>query len=139
MTVLVRHTSQCAAKGFGHSDAAKRLADGVNQFYADYGFNCTGKFVAAQLSDGAVDRSLYETKRDAVRHQSDEFRCLYIRLPLNSHMPECEAELMLAFHRKAYDAGFRTADPDAKNGGKSLIMPKTIEGINKAISSFRRK
>jgi hypothetical protein len=139
VTALVQHTSQCAHKGFGHSDAAKRLSDGVNDTYARYGPMATGRFIAARLDTGQCRRELYDTKRDAVRDQSDEFLCLYLRLPLYQTLPVCEAELLLAFHRKAYDAGFRLADPDAKSGGKSLILPKTIEGINRAISTFRRK
>jgi hypothetical protein len=36
---------------------------------------------------------------------------------------------MLAYHRGAYDAGFRLPDPDALHGGRDLIMPTTPEHL----------
>jgi hypothetical protein len=42
-------------------------------------------------------------------------------------MSVCEAEILLATHRKAYDSGFRMADPDTAAGGKDLIPRVALE------------
>jgi hypothetical protein len=112
------------------------MSDGINQVYADHGVNAVHFWKAIQLSDGAVDRNNYETKRDAIRHQSDEFRCAYIKLTYGMNMPVCEAEMILSFHRKAYDAGHRLVDPDRKDGGRSHILPRTMADMNRAIAAL---
>jgi hypothetical protein len=114
----------CRYHGLGHTDAAKRLCDGVRSAMGRISVEelLIGRWIAFRLSDGSADRSIYDTKRDAVRHQSDEFLCGYIKLNLMP-MTECEAEVVLAMHRKLYDNGFRMPDPDRKDGGKQPIMP----------------
>ena len=107
--------------GFGHEDAARRMADAVNRHYASHGWDAVGKFCAIRLQDGSSDMTMYDTKQDAVRHQANEFQCLYVKL-IPMPMGICEAETLLMFHRKAYDAGFRLADPDSRNGGRDLIF-----------------
>ena len=106
---------------FGHEDAARRMADEVNRHYQAHGWEAVGKFCAIRLQDGSSDRVMYDRKQDAVRHQSNEFQCLYVKL-IPWAMGICEAQTLLNFHRKAYDAGFRLADPDAKSGGRDLIV-----------------
>jgi len=139
MVALVRHMAECSRQGFGHSDEAKRLSDGINQKYADYGPAAAGKYIAARLDNGLCRRELYDTKRDAVRDQSDEFKCLYLRLPLGGQMTACEAETLIRFHRQAYDNGFRLADPDRRDGGRSHILPNNIRGMNQAIRNLKRR
>jgi hypothetical protein len=68
------------------SDAAKRASDVVNSYavftpYEDL-INC---YVALRLSDGGHDGTLYYSKREAVRHQSDEKLCAYLQLSLPRH------------------------------------------------------
>lgn len=115
---------RCQRHALGHGDDAKRLCDGVNARYSLLTPDAilAGRWVAFRMSDGSVDRSVYDTKRDAVRHQSDEFVCGYLKLTLLP-MTICEAETILKFHRGAYDSGFRLPDPDARDGGKEMIMP----------------
>jgi hypothetical protein len=113
-------------RAIGHTDAAKRVHDAVNLHVLanDAGWaweNCVGKWMAFKLEDGSTDNVLYGTKRDAVRHQSDEFMCMYLRLS-GGGMNICEAEIMLRMHRKAYSTGFRWyPDRDSKHGGLDII------------------
>lgn len=96
-----------------------------------------GRWIAFRLADGSYDRTIYDSKREAVRHQSDEFLCGYIKLNLIP-MTHCEAEVVLAMHRKLYDNGFRMPDPDRKDGGKQPIMPVVQRDRVKAIQEFDR-
>jgi hypothetical protein len=105
---------------FGHPDEAKRMSDAVMLHWISLGWESVGKWVAIRLSDGGSDNTLYEKKREAVRHQADEFLCAYVKLHPGGMSP-CEAHIMLTFTRKAYDAGFRLPDPDRKDGGQDLI------------------
>lgn len=110
-----------------HTDAARRMSDGACIAWAVYNFDSVGKFMAFKLEDGSTNHDLYPSKADAVRH-NDEFTHCFIRLH-PAGMTVCEAEIMLKFHRQAYDAGFRLTDPDKANGGKELIPRITSEGI----------
>ena len=125
-------------RGIGHTDAAKRVSDGVNlhMLASDAGWawdNVKGRFMAFRLENGATDGVLYDSKRDAVRHQSDEMLCMYIKLH-GGAMTVCEAEIMLKIHRQAYSNGFRLTDPDAKNGGRDIIPRMATD---KALNQIR--
>jgi len=106
------------------SDAAKRAAGIINGYAAFMDRDeLMSKYVAIRLSDGGSDGSLYDSKRDAVRHQSDEKLCAYIsfrNLPLET-TPK-EMEVFLRFNREAYDKGFRLTDPDDQRGGREVLM-----------------
>ncbi len=121
-----------------HTDAAKRVCDSVNlhQLAGDAGWaweNVRGKWMAFKLEDGSSDGTLYDSKQDAIHHQSDEFLCMY--LPLHpGAMNVCEAEIMLKFHRKAYDAGFRLPDPDTVRNRD--LMPRI--GTQEILTQIRR-
>jgi hypothetical protein len=114
------------------SDAAKRASDIVNGYavftpYDDL-VNC---YVAIRLSDGGHDGTLYRSKLDAVRHQSNEKLCAYYSYRfhgIRGTTPK-DMQLFLDFHRMAYDNGFRLPDPDDRHGGKDLIMPITNEQL----------
>jgi hypothetical protein len=123
---------RCTLGVFGHSDAAKRLSDAVNLHFATLGFDCKRKWIAVTLSEGKGGETLYDTKRDAIRHQLDEFWCAYICLT-GAPMNVCEAEVIITTHRKAYDAGFRFADPDTASGGRQMIAPTALEDRLKVI------
>jgi hypothetical protein len=107
--------------GLGHNDAAKRAADNVNMHYAAVGWPAVGQWCVIALADGGSDHVLYPSKSDAVRHQSNEFLHAYVKI-VPMQMGICEAQIFLEFNRKAYDNGFRMADPDHRGGGKSLIV-----------------
>jgi hypothetical protein len=96
-------------------------------------------WVAVRLSDGGSDGSLYPSKREAVRHQSNEFNHAYFsyRGAPNGFASVKEAAIWLEFHRQAYDAGFRLPDPDAASGGPELIMPTPNEQVMLQLDRFR--
>jgi hypothetical protein len=118
--VLTKHSPHCPAAGLGHTDAAKRISDSVNLHWAAGWDASVSKWIACTLVDGKGGEILYDTKRDAVRHQLDEFLCIYICL-VPGGMSICEAEILIRTHRQMYDSGFRLADPDSNNGGRDLI------------------
>ena len=117
----------CRYHPHGHADYAKRAADNLNVHVAAMttggtGWAAIGKWVALKLSDGSSDHTLYENKRDAVRHQSDEFLCAYVPLQ-RAWYDVCEMQTFMDVTRRAYDSGFRMADPDARSGGRQLLLP----------------
>jgi hypothetical protein len=113
-----------SSPGPGYSDSAKRASDILNGYIAFVPFDeLKHKWVAIRLADGGSDGQLYDSKRDAVRGQLDEFLCAYIcfRNILSGSSPR-DMELFLKFNRDAYDAGFRLPDPDEVNGGRQVLM-----------------
>lgn len=116
------HDAGCP--GVAHSDAAKRCSDEVNLHLAALGFEAFRKWVAVRLADGGSDKTLYASKREAIRHQSDEQLCAYVCVP-PTQMSVCSAEAFLGFVRKAYTAGFRLTDPDSRTGGPDVIRRLT--------------
>lgn len=130
---------RCAlGKIAGHTDAAKRVSDAVNLHFAALGFDSARKWIAVRLHDGSGGEQLYDSKRDAIRHQLDEFLCAYICLT-GTPMSVCEAEIFMMTNRKAYDAGFRLADPDAKSGGPDLIPRVATDHRLEIIRAFNRR
>lgn len=123
----VVHEAYCQQKAFGHSDAARRVSDTYNLHRIAAGLDAVGKYFAAAIADGRSDNVLYDTKRDAVRHQKhDEMYFTFIRIGPQS-MRECDAEVMLKVARMAFEQGLRLADPDDARGGKELIKRVSVE------------
>lgn len=133
--VLNGHAPKCCQRTLPHTDAAKRLSDSVNLHYAAIGFDSARHWIAVRLEDGSGGNELYDTKRDAVRHQLDEFLCAYICLT-GTPMNVCEAEIILKMHRQAYDNGFRLVDPDARHGGRDIIPRVALEDRRKQIRAL---
>ena len=105
---LVRHEESCPRRGFGHSDAAKRISDAINLHIAAIGWQAAGKVMAFGLADGGSDGVLYDTYEAAVRHQhGNEQRFFYLRVAA-AGMPVCHAEAVFSTWRKMAGAGFRT-------------------------------
>lgn len=106
------------------SDAARRCSDIVNEQIAIRNWDdLKNMWIAIRLGDGGYDGSLYERKQDAVRHQSDEFKCAYICFRnIAAGITPYEAEKFLDFNRRAYRAGFRLPDPEDIHGGPDLFM-----------------
>lgn len=133
------HDAGCP--GITHSDAAKRCSDEVNLHLAAVGFEAFRKWVAVRLSDGGSDKALYDTKREAIRHQADEQLCAYVCVP-PTQMSRCSAEAFLSFTRRAYAAGFRLPDPDSRTGGPDVIRRLTNRDqaaqANALPAAFRR-
>ena len=115
----MEHAHGCQIRD--HSSAAKRCSDAVNLHVSAIGFDAARKFVAVSLADGRSDNVLYDTKADAVRHQTNEFTYAYVCIP-PSGMSVCQAESFMATNRKLYDAGFRMSDP------RDVIPPLMAKG-----------
>lgn len=141
MTVKCKHGRQLCSECIFVSDPAKRAFDIVASYVAFVDFDQRIRsWVAIRLSDGGSDGALYDSKREAVRHQSDEFTCAYFsyRGAPNGFASPKEAAIWLEYHRQAYDAGFRLPDPDAATGGPDLIMPTPNEQVQLQLAQLRR-
>jgi hypothetical protein len=94
------------------SDAAKRFADGINALLTfNKPWEIVSKWVAVRLQDGSVDSSLYDTRAEAISHQSESAHHFYIPVAnFASGISAKMAELMLLAQRHAYDAGIRITD-----------------------------
>lgn len=110
----------------GHSDTARRVADQYQQ-HREHNDRSIGAWMAARLSDGTSDGVLYETRRDAVRHQHhDEQQYAFINIRPNG-MSVCAAASFMRTCRMAYAGGFRLTDPEHRAGGRVLIPRLTYE------------
>lgn len=94
------------------SDAAKRFSDGVNGILSFHKIiEISRQWLVIGLQDGSVDSSLFDSREDAIRHQSDESRYFY--MPVGNFAQGLslqDAEIILMFQRDAYDAGLRVTD-----------------------------
>jgi hypothetical protein len=108
-------------------DAARRFAGCVNSArMLPSGFN---GWLAIRLLDGGCDMTVYDNRRDAVRHVTDErwyfFFCMAEAV---AGITDEVAARILRFARKANMSGFsKLSDPDAPDGGGDLIMPSPME------------
>jgi hypothetical protein len=111
-----------------YPDAAKRASDIINSYRVFVPWDeLRYKWIAIRLSDGGYDGNLYDSKREAVRHQLDEFLCAYVCFKnLQAGSSPREMELFLKFNRDAYDAGFRLPDPDSQFGGPEVLMTTAL-------------
>ena len=131
-TDLCQHGRKVCTDCVVVTDAARRAFDIVNSYVHFTEFEHRVKcWVVLRLADGGSDGTLYESRREAVRHQSDEKLCAYFsyRNSPNGFASRKDAQLYLDYHRMAYDQGFRLPDPDASNGGPELIMPTAREQL----------
>ena len=106
-------------------DAARRLADSVNlHTLAMLAENRDRPgFVAIRLEDGrSPDGVLYDSRRDAVRHQSDP-KMFYVKVGKMS-MSATEAVTVLKFARMALKAGIVFADEDPQVPQLSELQPR---------------
>lgn len=104
-------------------DAGKRASDIANLYitFMDQ-WELRSKWLAFRLNDGSSDGVLYDTRKDAVKHQFDERRCAYFsfRNCLGGTNAR-DMAIFLNFCREAYDAGFRLIDPDDASGGREIL------------------
>lgn len=123
----MNHTQWCTSKALPHDDAARRIADTYNLHLLGGGHASIGRWFAARLEDGNATDTLYDTKRDAVRHQHHDEQ-FYTFIKIGPHdMDVCSAAVMLKVARSIFDKGIRLADPDDVNGGKDIIKRVTAE------------
>lgn len=105
-------------------EAGKRASDIVNEYRTHRTWDeLSRKWIAFRLADGSYDGTLYDSKRDAVRHQHDEFHCAYVSFAnlVNGSTPR-EMAVFLQFNRDAYKAGMRLPDPDHQRGGAQPLI-----------------
>lgn len=106
-------------------DAGKRMSDTIN-LHLTFGKreDLIEKWLAFSLADGSSDNTLYDSKRDAVRHQMHEMQCHYasFRALSPGGVRPYDCTVVLQFTRDAYKAGFRLPDPDARDGGQDVLM-----------------
>lgn len=135
----MEHDSGCSLFGSlaAHSDVAKRASEAVNLHLSALGFDAIRKWVAIRLSDGGSDGTLYDAKRDAVRHQLHEQLCAYVAVPPGG-MNACQAESFMRTNRAYYDAGWRLPDPDAEHGGRAVIPRLAAEDQARQTSALVR-
>lgn len=112
-------------------DAGKRASDIVNGYRAFHDWDdLRRKWIALRLSDGGHDGVLYDSKRDAVRFQFNEFQCAYLSFAnLAGGADAYEMAVFLQFNRDAYDRGFRLPDPDADDGGSEVLITSAQRDI----------
>lgn len=140
MTDVIAHQDQCdraRRTPFGlHSDAAKRISDTYRLHRAAQGRAAIGRFFACALADGATDGVLYDTKRDAVRHQHHNEQ-LFIFLAVGPYdLSPCEAEELLHIQRLYYDRGIRWPDPEHARGGREVVQRVTVEDQRSLVASI---
>lgn len=105
-------------------DCGKRASDIINSVLVDQGFhNVAHKFIAIRLADGGWDETLYDSKRDAVRHQKHEHLCAYFAFRgMRMGVTPTDMARLIQVNREAYRNGWRMHDPDDKHGGQDLLI-----------------
>jgi hypothetical protein len=94
-------------------DAVRHLCDAVNLHVDAQGSDAYGKYVAIRLSDGkSPDNALYDTRRDAVRHNIHDPWCFYVKIRPGGIQPR-EAWVVLGYARQAKENGavFQNEEP----------------------------
>lgn len=108
------------------ADAGRRASDIINGIITAHPWDdIKDKFIAIRLEDGSSDGNIYDTKADAVRHQTHEQQCAYVgfRNLVGGATPK-EMAIYLKFNRDAYLAGMRLIDPDnQRNPVQDLLIP----------------
>jgi hypothetical protein len=119
-------------------DSAKRMADIINERLTWFPFHeLASKWMAFKLENGDSDKQMYDTRRDAVRHQVNENLCCYFTFRnCPGGVQLRDAWLYMQFHRHAYSKGARLADPDNANGGRDFILPITRSGVASQVSKL---
>lgn len=130
--------SQCIVA----DDAAKRAWEQVgNIVHHTEWAERINSVITIRLSDGHCDGTLYATKADAVKHAKGNeqwFAYFSFRNAPNGFASPRDAAVYLAYHRLAYDAGFRLPDPDDRHGGPDMIMPTPQEHVNDQLVRLMR-
>lgn len=151
MTILVRHDPGCKWGRFagtvdedgnilsggvnpGHSDAAKRFADGYNLHKAA---GQVRGWIAVRYGDGSSDGTVYDSRSDAVRDcfpwDDDYFYATLSQPP----MSVCQAESLLRYKRVMAEMDRAHTDRDAPHGGLEVIPRLSDEDAEAQIQAVR--
>lgn len=125
----------------GELDAAKRLSGIVNTICVIHPMDVViNSWIAVRLADGSTDGVLYDTRREAVRHQPYEKQCAYLSLrQAPGGMDIQAAYAILKFHRDAYDANLVFVDPEHPTGGVDMQIPIAIEDVKSQIRRLHQR
>lgn len=119
--VCANHARRVCAQCVVITDAARRMCDQINvRIVFGNPVELARSWMAFTLEDGETDGVLYPSKREAIRHQSNEFLYCYFsfrRCMGGANRKDCQ--LFLDINRHAYESGMRLADPESPD----LIMP----------------
>lgn len=133
------HVPRCPGAAFGHSDAARRVADEYNMHRIANPYGSIRKWCAFRLEDGTSDHVLYDSKSDCIRHQhNDESRMMFVCIA-PATMSACDAEILLAMHRRMYENGVRLVDPDDRRGGRDVIRRAAREDMKAQLRTIRSR
>lgn len=103
------------------SSAAKRVS---HQYNLHSFVGAHSQWAAFRLSDGTSDGVAYPTQASAISHQSALHGHLVVKIMPCGLSPE-DAERLLAFHRNAYDRGYRESVDQP-----SFILPSTQQDMS---------
>jgi hypothetical protein len=82
-------------------------------------------FIAVNLGTGGWDRTLYDTRDDALRHQAGD-RNQYAYIPVPPHaLSDRTCDTLLFYWRRVYEGGYR---PDGAHKGIWIARdPNSVE------------
>lgn len=106
------------------TDAAKKMSDQINGRITFLNpWELRDKWMAFRLQDGWSDGNVYDSKRDAVRHCTNEkyFAFFCFRNAMGGANPK-DCQIFLDVARHQYDIGAPLADPEDMHGGPDNIV-----------------
>lgn len=135
----MQHVGGCPARGSGHTDAARRIADACTMHWLAIGWDSIRYWAGFRLEDGRTpdNNTLYDSKRHAVSHLRNGAPCVFIKLHPGG-MNVCEAEVMLKMYRQAYLNGSPYADPEHRHGGPDIIPRIGMDKVRNQINALVR-
>lgn len=137
-----RHGNVVCSQCIVADDAAKRAWEQLGNIAAHTDWaERINAFVTIRLSDGHCDGVLYESKQAAVKHckGNENFYAFFaFRTAPNGFASPRDAAVYLAYHRLAYDNGWRLPDPDDRSGGPDMILPTTKEQLSDQLARLMR-
>src|SRR6058998_3304850 len=126
--------------------ASKRAADIINEIRPTLEWaQLKRSWIAIRLADGDYDGTVYDSRRDAIKHQKNEFLCAYFNFLGAAYggISAWDIGKWLQFHREAYRRGFRLPDPDdvKRDGGYQNIMTQAqsdrLDNVLARATAFR--
>ena len=119
-----RHGTTICPQCINVDDAAKRMSDIINGLVTfTPTWELARKWIAIRLQDGGYDGTLYDSREDAIRHQTDERFCAYVAMQsMIQGAKPLDCAIYLEFHRQAYDENMRLHEPQAPQ----LILPTSV-------------
>jgi hypothetical protein len=137
-----RHGNVLCSQCIVADDAAKRAWEQVKNIAVHNDWETrVNSVITIRLSDGHCDGVLYDSKQAAVKHckgNEQWYAFFSFRNAPNGFASPRDAAVFLAYHRLAYDNGFRLPDPDDAHGGPDMIMPTPEEHVMDQLGRLMR-